>query len=524
MKRTSQIGYVAAAVLAVILIASLLACNTEPASTSTPPKTASTPKSGGILKWNVTEPSSFFPASMTGQTDGWSSSVCLETLFRFDEKGNVVPLLATDWKADPTGKTVTLTLRKNVKFHDGTDFNAEACKWNLDTYKKGTRPELKNVTSVDVVDDYTVRLNLASFDNTIITMLANGADCGRMISPTAFKTHDKAWCEQNPVGTGPFQFVSRQRDVGVKYIRFDGYWDGKPYLDGIELKVIGNATTSAMDFQAGNLDMLGGGTEPNDAKAILALNKFIMVLSPEGQVPAICGAAKNPDAQFADIRLRQAISYAIDTNTMCNTFGLGFWKLMNQWAVPGSWGYNTDIKAYPYNPAKAKQLLAEAGFPNGMKTTLNFYNASQMYIDEAQALQNYFKAVGIDCEIKPLLRPAYAEIASLGKGWNGLIRQQGSSSPDPLIKYAAMVGGQEYLGALMPQEFVDVYNQAKTAPDAASKQKLVWQLMSLAVDKYCIASHMYMVPSIIFKTKQIKDDQYGLTPYRWLSPKTWLDK
>ena len=110
---------------------------------------------------------------MTGQTDGQTSSVCLETLFRFDANGNMVPLLATDWKANPAAKTITVTLRKGVKFHDGTDFNASACKWNLDQYRGGGRPELKKVVSVDIVDEYTIRLNLSEFDNTIITSLGN---------------------------------------------------------------------------------------------------------------------------------------------------------------------------------------------------------------------------------------------------------------------------------------------------------------------------------------------------------------
>lgn len=485
------------------------------------PTPSPTPKYGGILKWHVAEPYSLgYPGTMTGQTDGQTSSVGLETLFRFDANGNLVPLLATDWKADPAAKTITLTLRKGVKFHDGTDFNASACKWNLDQYRGGGRPELKKLASVDVVDDYTVRLNLSVFDNTIVTSLGNTGDAGRMISPTAFNTNGKAWCEKNPVGTGPFQFVSWQKEVAIKWKRVDGYWDGKPYLDGIEMLRIADATVQLMAFKAGDLHMLI--PDPKDAKSLEKDGKYNFAVPPEGQVPALAGYAKDPKSPFADLRVRQALSYAVDVKTVCNAFGLGYWKFQNQWAMPGTWGYNPNVVGYPYNPQKAKDLLAQAGYPNGFKTSAHFYNLTPIYIDEMSAIQLQLKAVGIDVTLDPLQRPKFAEMASLGKGWDGIARMQGYSSPDPLLKYAGVVAGQEFAGVYLPPEFTALYTQATSAPDFATKQKLVYQLMTLATDKYCIATHLYLQPAPIFKSKRIHDDLFGVIPFRWLSPKTWL--
>ena len=332
------------------------------------PTPSPTPKYGGILKWHVAEPFSLgFPGTMTGQTDGQTSSVCLETLFRFDANGNMVPLLATDWKANPAAKTITVTLRKGVKFHDGTNFNASACKWNLDQYRGGGRPELKKVVSIDVVDEYTVRLNLSEFDNTIVTSLGNTGDAGRMISPTAFNTNGKAWCEKNPVGTGPFQFVSWQKEVAIKWKRFDGYWDGKPYLDGIENLRIADTTVQLMAFKAGDLHMMI--PDPKVAKSLEAEGKYNFAVPPEGQVPALAGYARDPKSPFADLRVRQALSYAVDVKTLSNAIGLGYWKVQNQWAIPGTWGYSPTVVGYPYNPQKAKDLLAQAGYPNGFKTS-----------------------------------------------------------------------------------------------------------------------------------------------------------
>ena len=134
------------------------------------------------------------------------------------------------------------------------------------------------------------------------------------------------------------------------------------------------------------------------------------------------------------------------------------------------------------------------------------------------------KAVGINAELNPLQRPAFADMASNGKGWVGIARQQGFSSPDPLIKYAGVISGQEFKGTYVPQEMVDVYNQALAATDQATKTELVHKLMSLAVDKYCIATYLCVQSSPISKLAVVHDDDYGVAPYRYLSPKTWLDQ
>jgi ABC-type transport system substrate-binding protein len=139
------------------------------------------------------------------------------------------------------------------------------------------------------------------------------------------------------------------------------------------------------------------------------------------------------------------------------------------------------------------------------------------------AIQLQLKAVGFDVTLNPLQRPGFAEMASLGKGWDGIVRMQGYSSPDPLLKYAGVVAGQEFAGIYLPPEFTALYAQATSAPDFATKQKLVHQLMKLATDKYCMAAHLYLQPAPIFKSKKIHDDLYGVIPFRWLSPKTWLE-
>jgi len=519
--------------LVVLLVFTLVfaGCKSTAPATTTPPASPTTkatsptltPKSGGTFQGGISEPYSLgYPGTMTGQTDGQTSSQGLETLFIFDKQYNLVPLLATGYTTDPVGKTITITLRKGVKFHDGTDFNATACKWNLDEYRSGGRPELKSVASVDVVDDYTVRINLSKFDNTIVNSLSNGADAGRMISPAACTKNGKAWAEKNPVGTGPYIFVSWEKDVAVKWKRNDNYWGGKPYIDAIVQNRSADATVALMDFKAGNRDVTAG-VAPTDAKTLEKEGKYLMIIPPQGQVPALAGFAGDPGSPFSKLEVRQALSYAIDVKSLSDGFGLGYYIIQNQWAVPGTWGYNTSLAGYPFSLQKAKDLLTKAGYPSGFKTTLSFYNTGQIQVDESTAMQSMLKAVGIEVTLNPLLRPGFADIASNSKGFTGIVRQQGFSSPDPLLKYAGVAAGQEFTGMLVPQEFKDVYAQAVAAPDAVSKQKLVWQLESLAVDKYCMQTFLYMQPSPIFKNKRLHDDLYGEMPFYYMSPKAWLE-
>ena len=124
---------------------------------------AATPQKGGTLRlgWPTLSVNKLgYPPTTTSP----EFRLCLEGFFNFDEHLNLVPYLATDWEVGADGKYITLTLRKGVKFHDGSDFNAAVAKWNLDNYRSSTKPELKNVSSVDIVDDYNIRLNLSSYD------------------------------------------------------------------------------------------------------------------------------------------------------------------------------------------------------------------------------------------------------------------------------------------------------------------------------------------------------------------------
>jgi ABC-type transport system substrate-binding protein len=196
-----------------------------------------------------------WPADVFGP-DASSYQYCMEPLLHADGKGGGVPWLAESYKIADDLMSITFTLRKDVKFHDGTDFNAQAAKWNLDNHIAQKSTYAQYWASVEVIDDYTLKVNFTMWVNTILSGFADSPGAW-MVSPTAFEKNGKDWMRDNPVGTGPFKFVSFQRDVGYTVEKNPDYWiKGRPYLDGIEILYVADPLTQKAAMQAGEADML----------------------------------------------------------------------------------------------------------------------------------------------------------------------------------------------------------------------------------------------------------------------------
>ena len=449
----------------------------------------------------------------------------IETLLRSDRTGKPVPWLVTGIKENAAAKTITLTLRKEVKFHDGTDFNAEAVKWNLTQSMSVKSPGTEKLMSVDVIDDYTVRINLTEWDNTVISNLAQAL--GMMISPTAYKKNGEEWCAKNPVGTGPFQFVSWEKDVRTVYKKFDGYWQkGKPYLDRIEYIPIGDLLTRQFSFMKGELDLV----LTVAAKDVAAFEKdgYVMSRSRIGSgATALVPDSANPKSPFANIKVRQALQYAIDSETIAKTIYFGQVEPTNQWIYKGHWGYNPSVIGYPYNPTKAKQLLAEAGYPNGFKTKL-LYRTTPEWDKTFIAVQGFLKAVGIDAELDPSQVGRYDQIVLQGGKWEGLICNSVSPFPDVAAGLNMMYsgGGKYFSQMLAPDDYVRAIKNGVTAPDFETKQKWTQEAMKLMIDKYCLQIAIFSRSDLGVSRSSLHNHGFCGTPNTtfWTPEDTWLDR
>jgi peptide/nickel transport system substrate-binding protein len=344
----------------------------------------------------------------------------LEPLIKTNEKETVTPWLAESWTIAKDGKSITFKLRKGIKFHDGTPFNAEAVKYNLEAVLKANIPGtgiLKKITSYDVLDDSTLRLNLKEYDATLLLRMAQG-QIGLIASPTAMKKEatPETISKLHAVGTGPFIFDSWKRDTFVRYKKWNGYWQkGKPYLDEIKIQNIADLTTSIMSFKSGEAQAVEN-IDPVDAKQLekegFEIHQpslyFLHSIIPDGA---------NPNSPFAKKNVRLALVYALDKRTMAKGIGMGYYEPLDQLATKNDPWFNEKLKYREYDVKKAKQLLAEAGYPNGFKTKL--ISDVMARKDTLVAVQTYLKEVGIETDLEVL--EFGAAFAKPRQGWEGIL-------------------------------------------------------------------------------------------------------
>jgi peptide/nickel transport system substrate-binding protein len=372
--------------------------SSTPSATPTktaPPTTTEVNKYGGTLKIILIagpQTPGGLPAEVFGP-DATSYQFCYDALLRGDNKGGVTPWLADSYKLADDKLSITLNLHKGVKFHDGTDFNATAAKWNMDNYIAS--PFNQYWDSTQVIDNYTIKVNFRMWANTILsTFTGNGA---WMISPTAYEKNGADWARLNPVSTGPFIFKSFQRDESYKVARNPDYWQtGKPYLDAIEIAYIADSMTQKAAMEAGEYDMLQ--SEPNKTAKDLESNGLVTYFNLVTTYSLMPDTA-HTDSPYAIQKVREAIDYCLDREAMANAFSNGYWKAQYQIPFPDSPAFNTNFTlARKYNVAKAKQLLTEAGYPSGFTTTI-LVNPAIIDRNISVALQSNLAAIGITADL-----------------------------------------------------------------------------------------------------------------------------
>jgi peptide/nickel transport system substrate-binding protein len=394
----------------------------KPTTSVAPSSAPAASKYGGVIKLALTVgPSTPLGYMAEAAPDSYSySKPALESLVGVKLGGIVTPILATSWDVDPAAKTITFHLRKGVKFHDGSDFNASVAKWNYDLIIAAKKAP--NFASVDVVDDYTLKITLKNYQNTDLTGMSSGAF--NVVSKASFDKNGIDYTRSHPVGTGPFKFVEYVRDSKLTYTKNPDYWDtGKPYLDGVVYNVVAEETVRKLMFQRGDLHILGAA---GIAAQELQQSGAILITQPGGTYGLVPDSA-NASSPFAKLAVRQAVSYAIDRESIASGLGFGFLKPAYQMyggyavaAIPG-------LQKTPFDPNKAKQLLKDAGYPSGFKTSIHSFTRL-VQNDWVTALAKMLGDVGIQTEADFPTAGKYEEYRS--QGWTNSMMAHGFVNPD----------------------------------------------------------------------------------------------
>lgn len=319
-------------------------------------------------------------------------------LLWFDKDFKIQPLLAERYESSADAKEFTFYLRKGVKFHDGTEFNANAVKINLERLanpdnKLSRRVLVSMLDHVEVVDDYTVKVVLKEPYGAFPSSLAHPGTM--MISPTALEKYGKD-IDRHPVGTGPFVFKNRSSDV-LDVTRNEHYWKGKVAVDGIVIRSVPESGARFAMLQAGEVQFVPD--FPPELFAVAEKMSNLDVIR-ESSITEYYVAINTMRKPFDDVRVRKALNYAVDKDAFCKVVLNGFCAPATS-PIPPLLRFYTNVGQYEYNPEKAKQLLSEAGYPNGFETEM-FGKNSTMVIRGLQFLQQQLGAINVKVSVTPL--------------------------------------------------------------------------------------------------------------------------
>lgn len=322
--------------------------------------------------------------------------------------GILAPGLATSWKILDDGKRIEFELRKGVKFHNGDEFTADDVKFSWDRI---SNPDTKwnplstvypTLKSVDVIDKYRVGFNFSAFDALFLTY---GAGRLWIMPRDYFNSVAKSFADSKgftdkPVGTGPFKFVEWSRKNHWSIEAFEDYWGGSPCIKTAIIRIVPDELTRISMLKAGEVDIVQG--VPPSLIADLKQTRNVHVEIVPTLTKVWLDTNDTEDAPWAKPEVRLAMNYAIDRKTIIERLlnGLGDEVVGT---AKNSIGYNPDLKPFPYDPKKAKELLAKAGYPDGFEIDLwgilggRIPNASEVL----DAISGYLREVGIRANVKP---------------------------------------------------------------------------------------------------------------------------
>jgi peptide/nickel transport system substrate-binding protein len=474
--------------LALVVACAPQAATQAPASSASTPSTAgaATPKKGGTLRVALSVDVTTLDPHLSGsKLDRQVYHNLYEPLLVLDDKLGVQPGLAESWQA-PDPNTLIFKLRQGVKFHDGTDFNAEAARVNFDRMandpKSVRKAEVANIATTEVVDPLTLKINLKQPDASLLATLTDRA--GMMISPTALtKLGADLGHDATGAGTGPFQFVEWVPDDHVLLKRNEAYWgkDGGPYLDQIRYRPIPDDTVKLQSLQGGEIDALDY-LAPRTVSLAKADSNLVVIDVPS--LAAFWYVLNTTKPPFDNKALRQAVAYALDTEAIVKGVYLGVGVPANGPISPSSWAYDDTIKPIKRDLAKAKALLAQSGQPNGFTFTFEIIN-TPFGVQEAEVVKAQLAEAGITANVVPV--DGARQLADGNSHTLESTTYNWSGRPDPdgnTYQFFHTTPGVSLNWAGMSNAQVDqLLEQTRQVSDHAERKKLYSQVTQILLDE-----------------------------------------
>jgi len=409
-----------------------------------------------------------------------------DKLFDLDEKLRIVPQLATAYEWSKDNKALLIKLRSGVTFHDGEKMDAAAVKYNLERHKnmKGSsrRGELAVVSSVDVVDAATVRINLAAPFAPLLAVLTDRA--GMMVSPKAAEALGEKF-GANPVCSGPFKFVERIAQDRMVLERFPNYWNkGEIHFDRVVYQPIVDATVRLANLRSGQLDFIER-VAPSDIPSLRNDSRFkvarIVEIGYQGITINLAKsdlAQKNPLGK--DPRVREAFELSLDRDAIVRVAMDGEAQPGNQWVAPTNLYYGKSAPMPKRNVERARQLLREAGVPNPSFTLMTPTTSDAQRI--AQVVQAMAKDAGFDVKIHSTEFATSLNLADKGQFEAYMIGWSGRADPDGNLHTMLACKGPTNYAGYCKDDVEALINESRTSLDPA-RRAAAYDKIAQAVQK-----------------------------------------
>ena len=444
----------------------------------------------GQITWAVhisVPPTWFDPGEFTGIITPMLTFYALhDALVKPMPGSQMAPSLAESWSASKDGLVYEFVLRKGVKFHDGSALTADDVKFSFDRYKGAAAKLLKDrVAAVEVVDPARVRYRLREPWPDFMTFVGSGATGVNWIVPKKYveKVGDEGF-RRAPVGAGPYRFVSFQPGVELVLEAFDGFWRKAPQVKRLVFRIVPDEATRLAMLKRGEADIAYSirGPLAEQVKRTPGL-KLAATLIPATFWIDFTSEQFDPKSPFHDRRVRLAAALAIDRQAINQAETLGFSKVSSS-IIPSGYEFYWPAPAFGYDPARARKLLAEAGYPNGFDA--GEYSCDVSYANLGEAVVNYLGAVGIRARLRPLERAAWLQQWREKKIRNLLQGGAGGFGNAATRIENYMLAGSTYTSGSYP-ELGDLFAQQARELDRKKREAFLHRIQQIAHEKVMFA-------------------------------------
>jgi peptide/nickel transport system substrate-binding protein len=442
------------------------------------------------IAWHVTiAPSWFDPSTAPPQITPFGILYAIhDALVRPYPPHKMGPSLAESWKESPDGKTYEFKLRAGLKFHNGDPVTTDDVKFSFERYKGAGATTLKeHVREVEVVDPLIVRFHLKEPWPDFMTFYGTTATAAGIVVPKKYMTQvgDDGF-KKHPIGAGPYKFVSHKPGIEVVLEAYPGYWRHVPYIKTWTMKSVPEATTRAVLLKSGEADISVALDGP-EAEDIKRDQRMRVVSSKHASIFWVEFPDQwDPKSPWHDKRLRLAVNHALNRTGINEAACLGFCPPAGV-IVPRVMDFALQVEPPAYDPQKAKRLLTEAGYPNGLDA--GEFTAIPGFPTVAEATLNYLNAVGIRMRMHPMERAAFYS-AWKDKKLHGLFLTAVGNSGNAASRVESFIqskGAYAYGGY---PDIDDLFQQQARERDPKRREALLHKIQQLTIDRVMFAPIM----------------------------------